>query len=345
MNWFTWRQHRKQFLVFGLLLGLYALIVIPTGLHFWHVYRQALSNCDSFATASDPQGTCDQLSNQLFQSKVDITLRLLPIVVLFVPALLGIFLGAPLLAREYGEGTNKLAWTQSISRKKWLNTKLAWMIIGAAIVAAGFTALSTFWERPFNYLFLNRFNTGPFAVQGIVPVACTIFIVSTGIAAGAWLRRTMAALGVTLAVFIVVGLIAIPSFVRPYYMKSITATSLLGPDQSDSQIPAGAWVLSRQVVDKNGTTFNPFDSASVPSQCRSLTQNVRVSESSQAAHVKAAGGDALDDCLNTAGYRQVAKYQPASRYWDFQQIETGVYLALSLIPIGATYWLVLKRDA
>ena len=58
------------------------------------------------------------------------------------------------------------------------------------------------------------------------------------------------------------------------------------------------------------------------------------------------GGPAVDfQCLNKLGYYWNTKYQPAYRYWDFQRIELGLYLALSIVPIGATYWLVLKRDA
>jgi len=56
-------------------------------------------------------------------------------------------------------------------------------------------------------------------------------------------------------------------------------------------------------------------------------------------------GDPIDACLNKAGFSQIAKYQPSYRYWDFQRIEAGLYLSLSVILIGATYWLILRRDA
>lgn len=41
------------------------------------------------------------------------------------PVLVGVFWGAPLVAHELETGTFRLAWTQSISRTRWLATKLA----------------------------------------------------------------------------------------------------------------------------------------------------------------------------------------------------------------------------
>jgi len=45
MNWLAWRQHRKQFLVVGIILALFVAFMIPTGLNFWHTYQTALSTC------------------------------------------------------------------------------------------------------------------------------------------------------------------------------------------------------------------------------------------------------------------------------------------------------------
>ena len=38
-------------------------------------------------------------------------------------------------------------------------------------------------------------------------------------------------------------------------------------------------------------------------------------------------------------------YQPASRFWPFQWIEGGWLLALSVLLIAATVWLVRRRAA
>ena len=43
------------------------------------------------------------------------------------------------------------------------------------------------------------------------------------------------------------------------------------------------------------------------------------------------------------GYQYWVSYQPASRFWPFQWIEGGWLLALSVLLIGATVWLVRRR--
>lgn len=344
MNWLAWRQHRKQFLVMGIILALYAAIIIPTGLHFWHVYQQALASC-----AQNPATpTCSDLPDALFQSPIDqILLKLGAVAVLFLPAIFGMFWGAPFLAGEYTEGTSQLVWTQSISRRKWLTVKLVWVLGATAIFVGAFAALNTWWSRTPNALYMNRFNFVFFGSQGIVPVAYGLFAVASGIMFSAWFRKTMFAVGVTLGLFIALVLIAVPNFIRPHYMPPITVTAPMGPDLVAQKIPEGAnWILSRDTFDGNGKTVTDVF-ASAPSQCQGIIQQMEVKTGGGGIRVKAApgGGDPIDACLNAAGWHETATYQPSYRYWDFQRIEAGIYLSLAALAIGGTYWLVLRRDA
>ena len=50
-------------------------------------------------------------------------------------------------------------------------------------------------------------------------------------------------------------------------------------------------------------------------------------------------------CLAQHGYTQWSSYQPGSRFWPFQWIEGGWLLALSVLLIAATIWLVRRRAA
>jgi len=89
-------------------------------LNFWHTYQHALTTCKT-------TDTCNQLPGNLLQSNIDgLLLHLVRVAIMFLPILLGLFWGVPLLSKEYVEGTNKLVWTQSISRRKWLSVKLVW---------------------------------------------------------------------------------------------------------------------------------------------------------------------------------------------------------------------------
>jgi ABC-type transport system involved in multi-copper enzyme maturation permease subunit len=345
VNWFVWRQHRKQFLILGLLLVAFAALVIPTGLSFWHTYQQALTAC-----AQNPATpSCSDLPGNLFQSSLDqILFRLVPVSVLILPVILGMFWGAPLLAKEYSEGTNSLIWTQSVSRRKWLTIKLAWILVATVVFAGAFAALSTWWSNTPNALYLDRFNGIHFGSQDIVPVAESLFAVALGIMVGAWFRKTMLAVGVALGLSIALVLVVVPNFVRPNYMTPNTVTSPMGPGAIDAKIPSGSnLLLTRNIVDKNGKTFDRFNSANLPPQCQQLIEDQQVSNNGHSVQVMPGkiGTGSIDACLNDAGYHQIAKYQPASRYWDFQDIEAGLYLVLSALAITATYGFVLKRDA
>ena len=45
------------------------------------------------------------------------------------------------------------------------------------------------------------------------------------------------------------------------------------------------------------------------------------------------------------GNTQLTYYQPASRFWEFQSIEAGLFVALTLIALGAAMWLLRRRAA
>ena len=54
---------------------------------------------------------------------------------ILLPALVGMFVGAPLLARELEHGTHRLAWTQSVTRRRWLLSKT--LLLALAITVGG----------------------------------------------------------------------------------------------------------------------------------------------------------------------------------------------------------------
>jgi len=56
-------------------------------------------------------------------------------------------------------------------------------------------------------------------------------------------------------------------------------------------------------------------------------------------------GNLLIKTLSNTGTTQVTSYQPASRYWAFQSIEAGIYVALTLAVLGVAVWLINRRGA
>lgn len=201
----TWRQFRTRAVVALGALAVYAAFVIVTGVHGEH---------------SNPQ-----LLNSWVLEMVRAGVA--------APFLLGMFWGAPLLGEEYEGGTTKLVWTQGVSRRKWLTVKIFVVLLAAGVFGAAFAALYTWWLHA-NQLGDNRFNSFDFDLDGIVPVFYSMFAVALGVALGAWRRRTLIAVGATLVIFAIFRG-AVPTYVRPYYMKPVTLIYTRDPKQLSTQ--------------------------------------------------------------------------------------------------------------
>ncbi len=310
MTWLLWRQHRSQTLFSAIAFAAFGILLWITGVHFADTYRAALATCT-------PTDTCDQLS--LFRGDG----ALIDVINLSaaVPLLMGLFWGVPSVGGEFDSGTHLLVWMQGVRRRDWLNGKIAVLLIAAALWAAAITATVTWWSSTLNSLEANRFDPGKFDAQGIVPIAYALFGVSLGLAAGAIIRRVLPALAVTVAGFIALRLVVI-SYVRPHYETALTSIQGLARQTS---LPSGSWILTRSLT-LHGHTLQGGISA--PAQC-----------------FAGPARKASDDCLTRAGYRATVSYQPASRYWTFQWIESGIFVALAASLIAMAVITVRRRDA
>lgn len=323
MTWVVWRQYRLQWAIALGLLAAFGAMMVVTGLQMASQWHSALAACTAART-------CASLSGSLFLGSH--TVGFLVILTLGVPAVLGILLGAPLVATELESGTSLFAWTQGITRRRWLAVKAGWPLLVAAGIAGAVSALVTWWSGPDNALQADGFNPGRFDIMGIAPVGYAVFAVALGIAAGTVLRRVIPAIAVTLAGFIAVRS-AVFLFARQQYMTAVT--HVYGLTQSFTP-PAGAWQTAAGALDPhgrmltmtNGTDLLPNVSVSaVPASCHGLPNAATIS------------------CMQSAGFRQFVSYQPGSRYWAFQGIETGIYLALAAAVLAVTFYVIRRRDA
>jgi hypothetical protein len=281
--------------------------------------------------------------------------------VIVVPGLIGMFWGAPLAAREFEEGTFRLAWTQSVPRVRWLAVKLG--VAGlASMAAAGLFSLAvTWWSGPLDRAAANQFGT--FDQRGIVPVGYAAFAFSLGVLAGFLLRRTLPAMMVTLAVFTAARL-AVFTWVRPRLISPVTLNLPLNPAStgygqegtlsvlfsSPGLMPAApdlpnTWITSLRVVNAHG---GGLSTAALDGACPGI------------GHGRGGGGGGgggaggglgyrqapqsvvtrLQDCVAKIGasYHEVVAYQPASRYWPLQWYELAIFLAAALILAAACLW-------
>lgn len=345
MLWLTVRQFRLQAFVAAAGLVVLAVVVLIVGhqmLHDW-----------ATVNACAKSGNCTAASNA-FESKyshVDVWLGAL---VLVVPALIGIFWGAPLVARELETGTFRLAWTQSVSRHRWTLTKLLLLGVSGIAVAGLCSLLVTWWASP-----LDQLGAGPFTrfdSRGIVPLAYAALAFTIGVAAGAVIRRTIPAMAATLVGFAGIRLLLV-ELVRPHLMAPLLArtpfrflpggATAIGPHTA----APGAWIVSESIVNGAGQTVshgNPGlflggstsvgpTGVQIPGvgSCPNLTL--------AGPHTPSATGTLLQQCVNQLHLTDVTAYQPASRYWPFQIYESLICLAIALVLAGVSFWWVRRR--
>jgi hypothetical protein len=326
MTWVAWRQHRMQIIWGAAAVGALALFLVPTGLGMAHNFTSTgLGRCLSTAGAD-----CGQLSDA-FDAKYRGYSFLVPLFMM-APVLFGMFFGAPLIAREIDGGTYRLAWTQGVTRTRWLGTKL-FVVVGAALVGAVSLAyMVTWWSRPLVAQSASRFRLGIFDLRGVVPIAYTIFAVMLGVAMGSVIKKTLPAIGVTLVGFAAVR-VGIEFFVRQHYLAAKTAVASLVGKGGQLQLRKSIWVISENTIDRLGHIVSRgggFDFGYLATRCPAVAAQGPFPQGPGKLSVVPGQMDPIQACLQHIGLRDVTVYQPAYRFWTFQWIEFGIFIALAI---------------
>ncbi|MGH3733670.1 MAG: hypothetical protein ACRDVC_09915 [Acidimicrobiales bacterium] len=366
MIWFAWRQHRDSaYVVFGLLLAL-AIAFLVTGIHLFHVYDTVVKGCAA-------RGDCSSVT-QTFQSSDPSLQHLTQAGGILLPAFLGAFWGAPLLAREFESDTFRLAWTQSVSRTKWLVCKLGLVALVSVVVEALFTAMSTWWNRPFDHL--NNLPFSVFDTRDIVPLGYALFAVTLGVVIGVLVRRTVPAMALTFAAFASVRVVfnedirphfatplrAITKFVPPFASSTGGAPTKVNAVWSGPNGPGSGWILSTDTLNSSGKVIGthggigPNGNISFQPLANGSARFVGVGTCPNkfpAAPIRGLGhvsvgpnsalASATDKCINSFHLQSLVTYQPADRLWTFQWYELGSYVMLSLLLAAFSVWWIRRR--
>jgi len=315
MAWVTWRQHRAALAGMAALLGALALYLWIDGLQLHHAYAADCHPASSLACNID------------FTGRYAVTVNVIRVFLQAVPALIGAFVGAPVLARELETGTFRFAWTQGFGRRRWALGKLALLAITVAAVAGAFTVLLSWYASPFFAEgYAIPFATDVFDLLGVAFAAWTLAAFAIGVTAGMLIRRVVPALGATLAVYAGLAL-ATGLWLRQHYMTPLLTSKL--------NLPAKAWLVN-QWYDKGGKFAFPARGSQLVAAISRLCPAPRVNSDGVFSPVQ---------CLAQHGYTLWTSYQPGGRFWPFQWIEVGWLLALSALLIAATIWLVRHRAA
>ena len=328
----AWRQHRRA--LAWLLLGAVTLI---TGLILSHpsVTRGRAWAAGGGCLAHVSAGCQDRLSMPGSHPVWVVTHC-----VALLPVLVSVFLGAPLLAREYEQGTHWFAWTQGTGPGGWVAGRL--LALGAAMAAVAVTValVADWWILPFEQAGeASRWLPGGFLLGVPVAAAWTFFTLCLGVLAGAVCRRTrlamwVAAAGLYLAGRAVTALMGVLCSLAPRVSQGLpplagtTAGGVSRLTGSTGLGPPGSWVLTGWYTGPGGHRV----SAAV------VTRLVRDSPQ----------GPDGPPRLPTAWLAQHhltywVSYQPASRFWLLQGLAAAVLLAAAALLAAATVWLIRWR--
>ena len=326
----TWRQHRIALAGVAVLLGGLAAWLWTIGTPLHNAYAAAVACHPASSAACQNLVVAFNISadNHFMGSKGPggVLLQL-------VPALIGAFVGAPVLARELETGTFRFAWTQGFGRCRWALAKLAGLAVVLAAATAAFGALVSWYYQP-EFATASQvpglYQDSPlvtlFSLREITVPAWTLAAFSIAALADMLIRRVVPAIVAALAVY--AGLaFAVAGLLREHYLTPlVTSTSFL-PGAST------AWVISQWSTKDGRFAFSGNPPGSLVSQFCSAVPPDKI------------GPLGFAPCLAQHGYTQWTSYQPATRFWPFQWIEGGWLLVLSALLIAVTIWLVRRRAA
>jgi ABC-type transport system involved in multi-copper enzyme maturation permease subunit len=345
---FTLRQFRFPVLVVSGLLGAVAVVLLMTGPHMAQLFGE-LKNCK-------PKNDCSYLTTLIAtsNSKID---NFMTATSLVLPAIIGIFWGAPLIARELETGTYRLAWSQGVTRSKWIASKLAVVGISSMIAAGLMSWMLTWWSSPIDTVNANRFGSQIYDTHYIVPIGYAAFAFAVGVTAGVLWRRTLPAMATTLVVF-VAARITFAQKIRPYLLSPLKQVSRLtrqsgyGFEQTPNGLHfivspgnlANTLLFNSVVVGKHGAHVT---SQWLQTHCPNIVPPGPSvpGHSSVGLKVKGPAPKAFSECVDkiAANFHQVLTFQPASRFWPFQWIEASLFFAVGVVLCGFTYWWLRRR--
>jgi hypothetical protein len=238
----------------------------------------------------------------------------------------GIFYGAPLIAREVEAGTHRLVWTQGVSRCRWAMVNLGLLGAVTLLFATAYALGMTWWISPLVTSGDGRLAPVYFDIQGIAPIGYTLFAVALGVFAGTLWRKLLPAMGVTLTGFAAVRVL-IETLARPRYLSPLTASM---PITSSEQIndASGAWVYGNSITNGAGKVVLPNSTV----RCGSPHTGGDIASSGAVINpTDPCNGGLTARGLGPGPFSNSMQYQPASRFWEFQGIETGIFFALTAI--------------
>lgn len=342
MAWVTWRQHRMAHAGAVILLVACAVPLCISGLRLQSAHDALIrAGCLRPSTNPGMESRCGALWNHynvgyVFTSNINTVAVALAV----LPVLVGVFVGAPLLAREFEAGTAQFAWTQAVSRGRWMAAKLGWIGAVLAALSVAFGLLVNWWLLLADGAdFMSRWQQEQFGLTAITFTGWMLLMFAAGVLAGALIGRTVTAMAATAATGAILlwlnmgKLTGMLTSVSPLHARTtLVPGGLPGVFYAGSgsgaiggstlATPRGSWVLSSWLTAPGGRTVS-----------WNTTSFWSLKPSRQLAWVTSHHLTAW------------ITYQSAGRFWLFQGIEGGAAVLIALLLAAGTVWLVRHRMA
>ncbi|NUR47842.1 MAG: ABC transporter permease subunit [Hamadaea sp.] len=321
MIWVAWRQQRVQIVLSLALVA--AVAVVIAYVHFDAVAHLRDHGIEGCHTVDDNR--CAATAMGAFASRYETYASVMPLVLLCLPVLLGMFAGAPLFAREFEQGTHVFALSQSVGRTRWWAVKV--LVAGLPVVVAvvGLGLASAWGMSPLSYVTHGRMMTPGFETQGVVAGAYAALAFAIGATIGILSRNTVVAMAGTIAIYLLflvgVGSVARTAYLEPAEKRGLVAQgAAIGAEGGRSVVPNDAWRVDSSYFDATGAEVS-FD----PSSCKNSDRNI-------------------ETCLQRQGIVSLsARFHPDSHFWSFQFIESAIFVTIAVALLAAGFWGLRRR--
>ncbi|MBT2383967.1 ABC transporter permease subunit [Streptomyces sp. ISL-11] len=239
LAWLVWRQHRTAFVACLLLTAAASVNMLwqRASMNDWLRRHEVATPVprDLLMEMQDAYGAAFQDGSWILS---------------MVPIVAGVFLGAPLISGDRERGTVKLVTTQSVTRGRWLATKLGMAALVTVVCSALLSAVFTWWWEPAHEVVnVGEWSGGTiFDHTGPMPVAMALLHLAVGVAAGVLVRRTLPAMVLTFGFAFAMTEVWDRVRLLPFTPRVITNPVELG----QPHVPRAAVAYDNWTVDANG---------------------------------------------------------------------------------------------
>ena len=309
MIWATWRMERSLYFVAGVVLAVIAILLALAGTHqeaAWTTFSNL--HCSQPGSNSGCMSAADTYYGASRFSGTGVVIGFL------APGLLGLVIGVPIVAREIGQSTNRLAWTQSITRTRWLALKLGVGALATVFLVGALTPVFQWWTGAVQRG--DRIVPPNFDISGLVPVAYALFAFMLGALLGALVRRTGWAFALGIPLFGAFRLLE----------RTYVRSRLVSPvNSSTAQVaPSNNWVLNQGYLPLGQSS--PGHGVTWQSESVARCTNPGVGKAA----------NSVQHCESLLKLHYVVQMQPGNHYWMLQLAEAGIFVAAACVLCALT---------